>query len=80
VSSDKKRAIYRRMSAATTACSGRLPLRHPAVVVLQEAAQASAAANIGQRDRVGLPLSFQAMRRQKLVTQTLVRSLSVVPL
>ena len=61
-------------------CSVRLPLRRLAMVMPQEAAEATAAGDIAQRNQVSLPLSFSATRQQQFVVQALVRPLAMVML
>ena len=55
-------------------------LRRFAIVVLEQAAEASAAGDIGKRNQVGLPLSFLAAWHRQLVVQALVGPLGVIML
>src|ERR1700722_883705 len=63
-------------ASATAECS----LRRFAVVVLQEAAQASAADDVGQWYQVGLLLSFPAAWQKQPVVQTLMWSFGMIML
>jgi hypothetical protein len=62
----------------TTVCSVELSLCGLAVVVLQEAAEASATGDVAQGNQVGLAFSSYAAWLRQLVVQALMRALGMV--
>ena len=64
--------------AMSKVCSAGSWLCRFAVVVLQEATKAGAAADVAQRDQVGLLLSFLAAQLWQLVVQALMWPLGMI--